>query len=364
MNLNEEFIFKTTTTRPRSIDETFCCCPCRHLCDRLPWRPGRNENADRLWSAQRSYCPLRGKQFSRQRYRLHPYLSKAILGARGLHLLSDSLKLAYRFEADFAPLADGDGTKSIYYSAINQLHDDDDDIFIRYAGAAFITDYGLFAFGDAKSGVYEEFYEPVDVFELNTQDSTPSGAPNGARMWTQTKWSKDGLVYKTPVWNNFYAKFVLASVDNGSSTDDDLKIAHGVYKTDRFMFGVNLSVYDKEMIGISSGETDRERWVVASHYNWDHFRLAGVYEANRDLGATGADFDVYGVTGTYTRNKFAYSLSYQDREEPTSGALTEDSAVLAQVKYTHDGHLDFWAEAGAYDESDNDNFGIGVNVRF
>ncbi|UTW10145.1 porin [Marinobacterium rhizophilum] len=292
------------------------------------------------------------------------YLSKAILGARGLYLLSDSVKLAYRLEADFAPLAEADGTQSIYYGALNRLKGDDDDIFIRYAGAAFITDYGLFAFGDAMSGVYEEFYSAVDLFEVNTQDSTPSAVPNGARMWTQTKWSKDGLVYKTPVWNNFYAKFVLASIDNGSATDDDLKIVHGVYKTDNFMLGLNLSVYDKELVGVSSGESDRERWVLASHYNWDQFRLAAVYEMNRDLGATGADFDVFGVTGTYIQDKLAYSLSYQEREEATSGALMEDRAVLAQVRYTHDQHLDFWAEVGAYDESDNDNLAVGLNIRF
>jgi hypothetical protein len=293
-----------------------------------------------------------------------PYLSKAILGARGFYVLSDTVKLAYRLEADFAPLAEADSTKSIYYGALNQLKDDDDDIFIRYAGAAFITDYGLFAFGDAMSGVYEEFYSAVDVFEVNTQDSTPSAVPNGARMWTQTKWSKDGLAYKTPVWNNFYAKFVLASIDNGSGADDDLKIAHGVYKTDNFMLGLNLSVYDKELVGVSSGKSDRERWVLASHYKFDNWKLAGVYEINRDLGSAGADFDVYGVTGTYTDGKFAYSLSYQDREQPSAGALQQDSAVIAQLKYTHDERLDLWAEAGSYDESDNDNLAVGLNIYF
>lgn len=293
-----------------------------------------------------------------------PSISRAVLGARGLYTLADDIRLAYRLEADFAPLAEGDGSKSRYYSALNQIKDDDDDIFVRYASAAFITPYGVFAIGDARSGTYDEFYGPVDVFEVNTQDSTPSAVANGSRMWTQAKWSKDGLVYKSPVWKNLYAKFVLASVQSASDTDDDLKILDVVYRNDRFMLGAGLSVFDKEMPGVSSGETDRKRWRVASHYNWDSFRLAGVYEMNRDLGATGADFDVFGITGTYTRGKFSYALSYQDREAPTSGALVEDRAVLAQVRYTHDERLDFWAEAGSYRESDKDNLAVGLNVHF
>jgi len=290
-----------------------------------------------------------------------PALYEAIVGVKGLHVLENGMKLAYTFEADFAPLAEADGSESKYYGATST----EDPIFIRAAGAALITDYGLFAFGDAMSGVYSEFYAPVDVFEINTQDSTPTGAPNGSRMWTQTKWSKDGLVYKTPVWNNMFAKMVYASVDNQSGEADDLKIIHGVYKDDRFMFGVNLSVYDKSLTsGAANGEDDRKRWVVASHYNWDSFKLAGVYEKNIALGGAGADFDVKAVTGTYITGDLSMSLSWQNREEPSAGVLTKDTAKLAKVDYKLDKNLSFWAEMGKYTESDNDNFGVGAKVSF
>lgn len=298
-----------------------------------------------------------------------PTVTKAILGAKGLYVLSPSVKLAYRLEADFAPVAENDSTESIYYTASDKMNDEDDNIFIRYASAALITDYGLFGFGENMSGVYSEFYAAADPFEINTQDSTPQVGTNGSRMWTQTKWSQDGIVYKTPVWNNFFVKMVYASIDNRNGTDDDLKIIHGVYKTDNFMFGVNLSIYDKELGSyISPEDTDRERWVVASHYKYGPWMIAGVYEMNRDVGyALGgkSDFDVYAVTGTYTSGKFSYALSYQDREEPDGESfLTEDSAVIGMVKYAHDEHFEFWAEAGAYDESEYDNIGVGFNVKF
>lgn len=292
-----------------------------------------------------------------------PTIEKAILGLKGVYPLAEGVLAAYRLEADFAPLAEGDGSKSIYANSLTT----DDDIFVRYAGAALITKYGLFAFGDAMSGVYEEFYAPVDIFEVNTQDSTPTGGTLGSRIWTQTKWSKDGLVYKTPVWNNFYAKYVIASIDNDDGTEDDLQILHGVYKTDNFMFGVNLSVYDKDLHGPSSGTDDRERWVVASHYKFGNWKVAGVYEANKNVGplpGSGADFDVYALTTTYTQDKFRYALSYQNREEPSSGLLKKDTAVIGQLKYTHDEHVDFWIEAGDYSESDNDNIAVGFNVKY
>jgi hypothetical protein len=44
--------------------------------------------------------------------------------------------------------------------------------------------------------------------------------------------------------------------------------------------------------------------------------------------------------------------------------LQQDSAVIAQLKYTHDERLDLWAEAGSYDESDNDNLAVGLNIYF
>ncbi|MFK4753114.1 porin [Oceanobacter antarcticus] len=289
-----------------------------------------------------------------------PTLYEGIVGLKGLHILQNGMKLAYRFEADFAPIAEADGSESKYYGATST----EDPIFIRYAGAALITQYGLFAFGDAMSGVYSEFYAPVDVFEVNTQDSTPTGAPNGSRMWTQTKWSKDGLVYKTPVWNHMFAKVVYASIGNESGEADDLKIIHGVYKDKAFMFGVNLSVYDKTLAGAANGEDDRKRWVVASHYNWDSFSLAGVYEKNIALGSAGADFDVKAVTGTYTNGAFSASASWQNRETPSAGALTEDTAKLAKVSYQLDPMMELWLEAGKYSESDNDNIGVGTKVKF
>ncbi|WP_221795657.1 porin [Oceanobacter mangrovi] len=290
-----------------------------------------------------------------------PTLYEGIIGVKGLHVLKNGMKLAYNFEADFAPLAEADNTYSKYYGATST----EDPIFIRAAGAALITKYGLFAFGDAMSGVYSEFYAPVDVFEINTQDSTPTGAPNGSRMWTQTKWSKDGLVYKTPVWNNMFVKMVYASVDNQSGEADDLKIIHAVYNDKKFMFGVNLSTYDKSLTsGAANGEDDRKRWVVASHYNWESFHLAGVYEKNIALGGAGADFDVKAVTGTYIHDALSMSVSWQNREEPSAGVLTKDTAKLAQVKYQVDDNLSVWAEMGKYTESDNDNFGAGVKVSF
>lgn len=290
-----------------------------------------------------------------------PTLYEGIIGVRGLHVMENGMKLAYRFEADFAPIAEADGSYSKYYGATST----EDDIFIRHAGAALITDYGLFAYGDAMSGVYSEFYSAVDVFEINTQDSTPTGAPNGSRMWTQTKWSKDGLVYKTPVWNNFFVKMVYASIDNTSGEADDLKIIHGVYNDKTFMIGLNLSVYDKTLTsGASNGEEDRKRWVLASHYNWENFKLAGVYEKNVALGGAGADFDVKAITGTYSQDDISVSLSWQNREEPSAGALTADTAKLAKIAYKMDKNLSFWAEMGRYSDSDNDNFGVGTKVSF
>lgn len=298
--------------------------------------------------------------FNGQEVDTTPTLYEAIIGVKGLHVLENGMKLAYNLEADFAPLAEGDSTYSKYYGATSS----EDPIFIRAAGAALITKYGLFAFGDAMSGVYSEFYQPVDVFEVNTQDSTPSAAANGSRMWTQTKWSKDGLVYKTPVWNHMFVKMVYASINDESGGADDLKIIHGVYKDERFMVGLNYSVYDSTLAGVSDGEKDRKRYVLASHYNWDSFKLAGVYEKNVAMGTASADFDVKAVTGTYIYDDLSVSLSWQDREEPDAGLLTKDTATIAQVKYKLDDNLSYWIEGGKYSESDNDNLGVGVKVNF
>ncbi|MAK90171.1 MAG: hypothetical protein CMI13_02900 [Oleibacter sp.] len=293
---------------------------------------------------------------------ISPNIYEAIVGLRGLHVLENGMKLAYNVEVDFAPLTEDDNSMSKYYGT--KPSSQNGDLFVRAAGAALITKYGLFAYGDAMSGVYSEFYQAVDPFEINTQDSMPTAAPNGSRMWTQTKWSKDGLVYKTPVWNNMFVKMIYASIDDQSGGSDDLKIIHGVYKDDRFMFGLNYSVYDSSLPQVTDEEYDRKRLVAASHYNWDHFRLAGVYERNIHMGGASADFDVMAVTGTYIHNKLSVSLSWQDREDPEVGALQEDTAYIGMVKYDYDKNLSYWFEMGRYDDSDNDNLGAGVKVKF
>ncbi|MDO6804859.1 hypothetical protein Q4595_20580, partial [Wenyingzhuangia sp. 1_MG-2023] len=133
---------------------------------------------------------------------------------------------------------------------------------------------------------------------------------------------------------------VYASTTNESGEADDLKIIHGVYRDDRFMFGVNLSVYDKSLTGISNGVDDRKRLVVASHYNWDNFGLAGVYEKNTAMGTAGADFNVKAITGKYTDGAFSAAVSWQNREEPSAGVLTADTAKQAKVSYQVDPMLE------------------------